>query len=448
MQKQVSLDISGLQHFVSEQELDEIQPMVQTARNLLVQGTGVDAQMNEWAKLPANYDHVEFDRIKAAAKQIAENSQILIVIGIGGSYLGSKMAIDFLHGSFYNHSFDGKHPQIFFAGNTLSPTYTQDLLNIIGDWDFSINVISKSGTTTEPAMAFRIFKQKLIEKYGIDEAYQRIYVTTDAHKGALLEEARQNDYETFTIPDGVGGRYSVLTAVGLLPIATSGGNIDQLMQGAMLAYNDLYDTDFGNNDMLKYAAYRNILYRKGITNEILESYEPHMRYLAEWWKQLAGETEGKDHKGIYPSSTIFSTDLHSLGQYIQEGMRNLMETVIEVDSSQSDLYIPRSRENLDGLRYLEAVSMDDVNKTAREAVALAHSSGGVPNMLITLKDNSATTLGYLIYFFEFAIATSGYLNGINPFNQPGVEDYKRNMFALLGKPGYEDLRDSIKKSPH
>ncbi|CAI2613043.1 glucose-6-phosphate isomerase [Apilactobacillus apinorum] len=443
--KRVQLDTLGLQKFVATNELTEIAPMVTTARDLLVKGTGVEAHMGDWINLPTDYDHVEFDRIKDAARQIQDDSDVLIVIGIGGSYLGAKMALDFLHGSFFNLEGTEKHPQIFFAGNTISPTYTADLIRTIGDRDFSINVISKSGTTTEPAMAFRIFREKLIEKYGEAEANRRTYVTTDAQKGALHSEAVDKGFTSFVIPDGVGGRYSVLTPVGLLPIAASGIDIDALMGGAAEAQRELKAADVEDNDALLYAAYRNILYRKGYTNEILESYEPHLRFLAEWWKQLAGESEGKDHKGIYPSSAIFSTDLHSLGQYIQEGMRNLMETVVEIKQPASNLGIPTLDENLDGLQYLEQTSMDAVNKTAREAVVLAHTNGGVPNMLIQIEDNSAETLGYLIYFFEFAIATSGYLNGINPFNQPGVEDYKQNMFALLGKPGYEELRQSIQE---
>ena len=443
--KRVELDTKGLKSFVQSNELKEIAPMVQTARDLLVHGTGVEAKMGDWVNLPEEFDPVEFDRIKDAARDIQENSDVLVVIGIGGSYLGAKMALDFLHGSFFNLEGTDKHPQIFFAGNTISPAYTADLLRVIGDRDFSVNVISKSGTTTEPAMAFRIFKEKLIEKYGLEEANKRIYVTTDAKKGALHDEAIDQGYTSFVIPDGIGGRYSVLTPVGLLPIAASGANIDDLMNGAHEAQVALKDAPLYENDSLLYAAYRNILYRKGYTNEILESYEPHLRFLAEWWKQLAGETEGKNYKGIYPSSAIFSTDLHSLGQYIQEGMRNLMETVVEIKQPASNLGIPANEENLDGLKYLENTTMDEVNKTAREAVVIAHTNGGVPNMLVNAEDNSEATLGYLIYFFEFAIAVSGYLNGINPFNQPGVEDYKQNMFALLGKPGYEERRKEIQE---
>ena len=334
-------------------------------------------------------------------------------------------------------------PQVIFAGNSISSTYLADVLNLIGDRDFSINVISKSGTTTEPAIAFRVLKEKLIAKYGEEEAKKRIYATTDRAKGALKTEADAEGYEEFVVPDDIGGRFSVLSAVGLLPIAVAGGDIDQLMKGAEDASKEYTDADVNKNDAYKYAALRNILYRKGYTTELLENYEPTLQYFGEWWKQLMGESEGKDQKGIYPSSANFSTDLHSLGQYIQEGRRDLMETVINVEKPNHDIDIPKEAENLDGLRYLEGRTMDEVNKKAYQGVTLAHNDGGVPVMTLNIPDQTAYTLGYMIYFFEAAVAVSGYLNGINPFNQPGVEAYKSNMFALLGKPGYEDKTEEL-----
>ncbi|GAA6237706.1 glucose-6-phosphate isomerase [Apilactobacillus micheneri] len=441
----IKFDTSALKQFVDENELKEIKPMLNTARDELLNGTGVESEMRQWMTLPTDYDKEEFSRIKQAANKIQSDSKILVVIGIGGSYLGAKMALDFLHDNFYESADSNKYPKVVFAGNSISGSYVNDLIKLIGDKDFSINVISKSGTTTEPSIAFRIFRQLLINKYGKDEAKQRIYVTTDAKNGALRQEVNENDYESFVIPNGIGGRYSVLSAVGLLPIAASGADIDQLMKGASDAQKYYMDTPLEDNGALQYAAYRNILYRKGYTNEILENYEPNLRFLAEWWKQLAGETEGKSNKGIYPSSANFSTDLHSLGQYIQQGMRNLMETVVRIEEPQSDIKIPVTGNNNDGIQYLEGKSMNYVNDKAFQSVIIAHTNGGVPNMVVNLKDQSEYSLGELIYFFEFAIAVSGYLNGINPFNQPGVEDYKSNMFALLGKPGYEDLKNKIEK---
>ncbi|TPR26233.1 glucose-6-phosphate isomerase [Apilactobacillus micheneri] len=441
----IKFDTSALKQFVDENELKEIKPMLNTARDELLNGTGVESEMRQWMTLPIDYDKEEFSRIKQAANKIQSDSKILVVIGIGGSYLGAKMALDFLHDNFYESADSNKYPKVVFAGNSISGSYVNDLIKLIGDKDFSVNVISKSGTTTEPSIAFRIFRQLLINKYGKDEANQRIYVTTDAKNGALRQEVNENNYESFVIPNGIGGRYSVLSAVGLLPIAASGADIDQLMKGAADAQKHYMDTSLEDNGALQYAAYRNILYRKGYTNEILENYEPNLRFLAEWWKQLAGETEGKSNKGIYPSSANFSTDLHSLGQYIQQGMRNLMETVVRIEEPQSDIKIPVTGNNNDGIQYLEGKSMNYVNDKAFQSVIIAHTNGGVPNMVVNLKDQSEYSLGELIYFFEFAIAVSGYLNGINPFNQPGVEDYKSNMFALLGKPGYEDLKNKIEK---
>jgi len=391
--------------------------------------------------LPKDYDKEEFARIKAAAKKIQSDSAVLVVIGIGGSYLGAKMAVDFLNDTFFNYLPADKRnaPQVFFAGNSVSADYVHDLINLIGDRDFSVNVISKSGTTTEPSIAFRIFKDMLVKKYGEAGAKERIYATTDKARGALKTEANAAGYESFIIPDGVGGRYSVLSAVGLLPIAASGANIDELMQGAADAQDAYTNPDLTKNEAYQYAALRNILYRKGYTTELLENYEPRLQYLAEWWKQLTGESEGKDQKGIYPSSANFSTDLHSLGQYIQEGQRTLMETVVMIDKPRTDVDVPTAKDDLDGLGYLQGKNMGFVNQKAFEGVVLAHTDGGVPNMSVHIPDTTPYTLGYLIYFFEVAIGISGYLNGINPFNQPGVEAYKTNMFALLGKPGFEKL---------
>ncbi|UQS84855.1 glucose-6-phosphate isomerase [Apilactobacillus apisilvae] len=443
----IKFDTSALKSFVKTNELNEIKPMLNTARDELVNGTGVENKMRQWMTLPTDYDQDEFTRIKKAAKKIQSDSKVLVVIGIGGSYLGAKMALDFLHDNFYESMSEDEreYPQVVFAGNSISGSYVNDLIKFLGNKDFSVNVISKSGTTTEPSIAFRIFRELLVKKYGQAEANKRIYVTTDAKNGALRQEVNENGYESFIIPDGIGGRYSVLSAVGLLPIATSGADIDELMKGAADAQEHYMNTSLEDNGALQYAAYRNILYRKGYTNEILENYEPNLRFLAEWWKQLAGETEGKDEKGIYPSSANFSTDLHSLGQYIQQGMRNLMETVVKIDQHKSDIDVPVTGDNNDGIQYLEGRTMNYVNDKAFQSVIIAHTNGGVPNMVVSLKDQTEYSLGELIYFFEFAIAVSGYLNGINPFNQPGVEDYKSNMFALLGKPGYEDLKKKIEK---
>ncbi|WP_413476333.1 glucose-6-phosphate isomerase [Latilactobacillus fuchuensis] len=437
----ISFDASRLDKFVQSNELAEMQAMVNAADSQLRQGTGAGNDFRGFLDLPVNYDKAEFARIKKAAAKIKSDSEIFIAIGIGGSYLGAKAAIDFLNTTFFNMipADQREFPQVIFAGNSISSSYLTDLVNLIGDRDFSINVISKSGTTTEPSIAFRVLKDKLIKKYGKDAAKGRIYATTDRAKGALKTESDAEGYDEYVVPDDIGGRFSVLTAVGLLPIAVAGGDIDQLMQGAADARAEYNDTDVTKNDAYKYAALRNILYRKGYTTELLENYEPTLQYFSEWWKQLMGESEGKDQKGIYPSSANFSTDLHSLGQYIQEGRRNLMETVVNVEKPNSDIDIPTDAQNLDGLGYLEGHTMDFVNKKAYQGVVLAHTDGGVPVMTVNIPDQTAYTLGYMIYFFEMAVSISGYLNGINPFNQPGVEAYKRNMFALLGKPGFEEL---------
>lgn len=427
--------------YVQPHELDYMQSQITAVDADLRHRTGAGAEMLGWLDLPQDYDKEEFARIKKVAEKIKSDSDVLVVIGIGGSYLGAKAAIDFLNSSFVNlqSKAERKAPQILYAGNSISSTYLADLLDYVADKDFSVNVISKSGTTTEPAIAFRVFKEALIQKYGVEEANQRIYATTDKVRGAVKVEADANGWETFVVPDSVGGRFTVLTAVGLLPIAASGADVDQLMAGAAAAREAYSSNKLSENESYQYAVLRNILYRKGYTTEILANYEPSLQYFSEWWKQLAGESEGKDNKGIYPTSANFSTDLHSIGQIIQEGRRDLFETVLRVDKPTKNVLIPEMAEDLDGLGYLEGKDVDFVNKKATDGVLLAHTDGGVPNMFITLPEQDEFTLGYVIYFFEFAIAASGYLNGVNPFDQPGVEAYKKNMFALLGKPGFEEL---------
>lgn len=430
-----------LGQFVAEHEVDYMQAQVSAADKMLRQGTGPGADFLGWLDLPENYDKEEFARIQEAAKKIQSDSEVLVVIGIGGSYLGAKAAIDFLNNHFANlqTAEERKAPQILYAGNSISSTYLADLVEYVQDKEFSVNVISKSGTTTEPAIAFRVFKELLVKKYGQEEANKRIYATTDKVKGAVKVEADANNWETFVVPDNIGGRFSVLTAVGLLPIAAAGADITALMEGANTARKELSSDSLSENIAYQYAAVRNVLYRKGYVTEILANYEPSLQYFGEWWKQLAGESEGKDQKGIYPTSANFSTDLHSLGQFIQEGYRNIFETVIRVDKPRKNVLIPEMAEDLDGLGYLQGKDVDFVNKKATDGVLLAHTDGGVPNMFVTLPEQNEFTLGYAIYFFELAIGLSGYLNSVNPFDQPGVEAYKKNMFALLGKPGFEDL---------
>lgn len=430
-----------LGQFVGSHELDYMQVQVTVADSMLRQGTGPGSDFLGWLDLPENYDKDEFARIQEAAKKIQTDSEVLVVIGIGGSYLGAKAAIDFLNNHFANlqTAKERKAPQILYAGNSISSTYLADLVEYVQDKEFSVNVISKSGTTTEPAIAFRVFKELLVKKYGQEEANKRIYATTDKVKGAVKVEADANNWETFVVPDNVGGRFSVLTAVGLLPIAASGADITALMEGANAARKELSSDKLSENIAYQYAAVRNVLYRKGYVTEILANYEPSLQYFGEWWKQLAGESEGKDQKGIYPTSANFSTDLHSLGQFIQEGYRNIFETVVRVDKPRKNVLIPEMAEDLDGLGYLQGKDVDFVNKKATDGVLLAHTDGGVPNMFVTLPEQNEFTLGYAIYFFELAIGLSGYLNSVNPFDQPGVEAYKKNMFALLGKPGFEEL---------
>ncbi len=392
-----------------------------------------------WLNLPTNYDKEEFEKIKKAAKKIQADSDILLVIGIGGSYLGARAVIESLNNTFYNIQANNqrKTPQILYVGNSLSPNYISDLVNYIGDKDISINVISKSGTTTEPAIAFRIFREIMENKYSLKEARSRIYVTTDSEKGALKTLADKEKYTTFVIPDNVGGRYSVLTAVGLLPIATAGVNIDELMEGARIAQDRYSDENLKYNECYKYAVLRNILYEDEKNIEILVTYEPKMHYFIEWWKQLFGESEGKEQKGIYPSGAEFTTDLHSLGQYIQQGRRNLFETVISIENPENDIELKKEEDDMDNLNYLAGKTMDYVNKKAMEATIAAHVEGDVPNIVVNINKLDANNMGQLIYFFELACAMSGSILGINPFNQPGVEKYKTNMFKLLGKPGYE-----------
>ena len=430
--------------FIGKDELSNIQPAVTAAHDLLVSRKGAGSDFLGWVTLPEDYDREEFTRIQVAAEKIKKSCQVCIVIGIGGSYLGARAVIEFLKSPLYNQ-LPKDTPDIYFAGNCISAPAIEELLKICEGKDVCINVISKSGTTTEPAVAFRVFRGLLEEKYGVEGAKDRIFVTTDRAKGTLKEFSDKAGYETFVVPDDVGGRFSVLTAVGLLPIAVAGIDIQALMDGAKAAKDAYTDPDINKNDAYKYAALRNILYRKGKTTEILVGYELYAQMLNEWWKQLYGESEGKDQKGIYPSSVIFSTDLHSLGQYVQDGMRNLFETVISIEKQESTFAIPHDPNNIDGLNFLSGMDLNEVKKTAMEATLLAHVDGGVPNILLELADRSAFSLGYLLYFFELACAISGYMLGVNPFNQPGVEAYKKNMFALLGKPGYEDQREALRK---
>ncbi len=431
--------------YVSNEELDNIQSQVTLADKDLREGTGPGNDFLGWIDLPENYDKDEYNRIKETAKKIQTNSEILIVIGIGGSYLGARAAIDFLSHSFVDQldNETRKAPKIYYAGNNISSTYLADLMDIVKDKDFSINVISKSGTTTEPAIAFRLFKELLTEKYGEDQLKDRIYITTDSEKGALKSLADTEDYETFVIPDDIGGRFTVLTAVGLLPIAVAGGDIDELMRGAQDARKAYSNSDLKDNEAYQYAALRNVLYRKGKTIEMLVNYEPRLRFFNEWWRQLYGESEGKDFRGIYPTSGNFSTDLHSVGQYVQDGRRDLLETVVNIQTPARSINIPSEDEDLDGLGYLEGKDVDFVNDKAFQGTLLAHVDGGVPTFVLNAPDTSAYTLGHLFYFFEIAVGISGYLNAVNPFDQPGVEAYKENMFALLGKPGFEELSKEL-----
>ncbi len=443
----VRFDYSKALTFFSEHEMTYLQDAVKLAHHSLHEKTGAGGDYLGWIDLPDHYDKEEFSRIQKAAEKIKHDSDILLVIGIGGSYLGARAAIEALGHSFYNVMPKEKRgtPQIIFVGNNVSSTYMMDVIDLLEGKDYSINVISKSGTTTEPAIAFRIFRKLLEEKYGKEEASKRIFATTDRAKGALKTVADEEGFESFVIPDDVGGRYSVLTAVGLLPIAVSGADIEAMMQGAAAARKDFSSSELLENAAYQYAAVRNILYNKGKTIEMLINYEPGLQYFSEWWKQLFGESEGKDQKGIYPSSANFSTDLHSLGQYVQEGRRNLFETIIKVETPRRELMIEKTENDLDGLNYLAGQTVDYVNNKAFEGAMLAHTDGGVPNLVVYIPKLDEYTFGYLVYFFEKACAMSGYLLGVNPFDQPGVEAYKVNMFALLGKPGYEGNKADLEK---
>ena len=443
----VTFDYSKAAPFVKDNEVESMKKLALDAKELLVSKTGAGNDFLGWIDLPVAYDKEEFARIKKAAAKIQSDSEVLLVIGIGGSYLGARAAIEFLRHSFYNLIDKSlrKTPEIYFVGNSISSTYIKHLIDVIGDRDFSINMISKSGTTTEPAIAFRVFKEMAEKKYGKEEAAKRIYATTDRVKGSLKNLATEEGYETFVVPDDLGGRFSVLTAVGLLPIAVSGAEIDKLMEGAAEGRKMALEAPFEENDALKYAALRNILLRKGKGIEILANYEPSVHYVSEWWKQLYGESEGKDQKGIFPASVDLTTDLHSMGQFIQDGSRNMFETVINIETSREEIIIGEEPVDLDGLNYLAGKSVDFVNKSAMNGTVLAHTDGQVPNLMVKVPEVSEFYLGELFYFFEFACGVSGYLLGVNPFNQPGVESYKKNMFALLGKPGYEAQREELLK---
>lgn len=438
----VKVNDKYLKAFIGENEYKGIAPAVKAAHEALTQRNGLGNDFLGWLTLPTDYDKAEFERIKKAAEKIKSDSKVLIVIGIGGSYLGARAAIEALKSTLYN-SLKKDTPEIYFIGNSISPTYLNEVVSLVEGRDFSVNVISKSGTTTEPALAFRVFRELLEQRYGAEGAKGRIYATTDKARGTLKELSDRNGYETFVIPDDVGGRYSVLTAVGLLPIACAGCDIDALMKGAKAAQDSLNDTDIEKNDCYKYAAIRNILYRKGYKAEMLVAYENSFAMMNEWFKQLYGESEGKDGKGIYPTSATFSTDLHSLGQFIQDGSKILFETVVQFEQPQKDFFVKDDPENNDGLNFLSNQNMSVVNRKAFEGTILAHTEGGVPNTVLEVPQLNEYELGYMIYFFEKACAISGYILGVNPFDQPGVESYKKNMFALLGKPGYEDRKAEL-----
>ncbi len=447
MSSKVTFDYSKATGFVSENEVALLKGQAEAASKSLKEKSGAGNDFLGWVDLPVNYDKEEFDRIKKAAEKIRSDSEVLLVIGIGGSYLGARAAIEFLRHSFYNNISKDKRktPEIYFVGNSISSTYIKHLIDVIGDRDFSINMISKSGTTTEPAIAFRVFRKMMVEKYGKEEAAKRIYATTDSVKGSLKNLATEEGFETFVVPDDVGGRFSVLTAVGLLPIAVSGADIDKLMEGAASGRESALNNAFEENDALRYAAVRNALNRKGKSVEILANYEPALHFISEWWKQLYGESEGKDQKGIFPASVDLTTDLHSMGQFIQDGTRLMFETVMEVEKSREEIILEEEAVDLDGLNYLAGKSVDFVNKSAMNGTILAHTDGQVPNLKICIPEVNEFFLGQLFYFFEYACGVSGYMLGVNPFNQPGVESYKKNMFALLGKPGFEAQREELLK---
>jgi len=447
MAKKVTFDYGKANIFVKEHEVKYMSKIAMDAKDLLVSKTGPGNDFLGWIDLPVNYDKEEFARIQAAAEKIKNDSEVLLVIGIGGSYLGARAAIEFLRHNFYNvvSKEIRKTPEIYFVGNSISSTYMKHLIDVIGDRDFSVNMISKSGTTTEPAIAFRVFKGLLEKKYGKEGAAKRIYATTDKARGALKNLATEEGYESFVVPDDVGGRFSVLTAVGLLPIAVSGADIVKLMEGAASGRELALHAPFEENDALQYAAVRNILHNKGKSVEVLANYEPSLHYVSEWWKQLYGESEGKDQKGIFPASVDLTTDLHSMGQFIQDGSRILYETVLNVETSQEEILMEEEPVDLDGLNYLAGQSVDFINKSAMNGTILAHTDGNTPNLMIHIPQQNEFYLGQLFYFFEFACGVSGYILGVNPFDQPGVESYKKNMFALLGKPGFEREREELLK---
>lgn len=447
MGNKVTFDYSKALSFMNEAEVSMMSGLVETAKEQLLSRNGAGNDFLGWIDLPVDYDKEEFANIQKAAKKIQEDSDVLLVIGIGGSYLGARAAIEFLRHNFYNSVSEEirKTPEIYYVGNNISSTYIKHLMDVLNGKDFSVNIISKSGTTTEPAIAFRVFKKLLEEKYGKEEAAKRIYATTDKAKGALKMLATEEGYETFVVPDDVGGRFSVLTAVGLLPIAVSGADINKLMEGAASQRKKALENKFEENDSLQYVAVRNILLRKGKLVEFVANYEPSLHYISEWWKQLYGESEGKDQKGILPAAVDLTTDLHSMGQFIQDGARIMFETVLNVESSQCEILLEEESVDLDGLNYLAGKSVDFVNKSAMNGTILAHTDGNVPNLLVHIPEQNEFYLGELFYFFEFACGVSGYLLGVNPFDQPGVESYKKNMFALLGKPGFEKEREELLK---
>lgn len=447
MGKDVTFDYSKASAFVPAEELENMKAAVMSANEVLVNKTGAGNDFLGWIDLPVDYDKDEFERIGKAAAKIQNDSDVLLVVGIGGSYLGARAAIEFLSHSFYNVLPKGtrKTPEIYFVGNSISSKYIRDLQDVLEGKDFSVNIISKSGTTTEPAIAFRVFKDMLIQKYGKEEANRRIYATTDKARGALKNLADEEGYESFVVPDDVGGRFSVLTAVGLLPIAVAGADINRLMEGAADMRKKVMEQPYESNPSLQYAAIRNILLRKGKNVEIVANYEPSLHYVSEWWKQLYGESEGKDQKGIFPAAVDLTTDLHSMGQFIQDGARIMFETVLNVEESSAEILLKEEDVDTDGMNYLAGKSVDFVNKSAMNGTLLAHTDGQVPNLLVNIPKQDEFCLGQLFYFFEYACGVSGYLLGVNPFNQPGVESYKKNMFALLGKPGYEEEREALLK---
>lgn len=447
MSNAIVFDYSTAKRFISENELQQMEQQMLSVKSELLQGACPGNDFLGWMDLPVNFDKEELQKIKQAAKKVQDHSEAFVVIGIGGSYLGARAAITCLHHNFYNElpKEQRKTPEIYYVGNQISTSYLNDLVDLLRNKSFSINVISKSGTTTEPAIAFRVLRRLLIEKYGEKEAASRIYATTDSKRGALKQMALQEGYETFVIPDDVGGRYSVFTAVGLLPMAVSGIDIERFLEGAALQREDCLNQPFQQNGAMQYAAVRNILLRKGKQIEILANYEPSLHYIAEWWKQLFGESEGKDQKGLFPASVDFTTDLHSMGQFIQDGQRNLFETVLKVKHPKGERYLEAEEKDLDGLNYLSGKSLHFINQNAMNGTILAHTDGNVPNIIIELEEQTEYDLGKLFYFFEFACAISGLLLGVNPFNQPGVEAYKKNMFALLGKKGFEQEKEELQK---